>query len=284
MLKLGNLIDKRYEFLGPLGQGGMGAVYRVRHVHLDQEFALKELLNPSAQAEAQFKQEAQILAGLNHPSLPRVIDYFSVKQQNYLVMDFIPGDDLQTLLDGRSQPFTVPEVLPWLRQLLEALAYVHARGVTHRDVKPANLKLTPDGKLVLVDFGIAKGGPQSPGRTGFHARSAYTPYLAAPEQVMGQGTGPRTDLFAAASTMAYMLTGQLPPVPSAVPAPLGPLLARAMAPDPAGRWPDAGAFLKALGAPGPGPCPGCRRPAGGRSGGRTPSEACTEANPGVVSL
>lgn len=256
MLKLGYLIDKRYEVLGPLGQGGMGAVYRVRHVHLDQEFALKELLNPSAQAEAQFKQEARILAGLNHPNLPRVIDYFSVKAQNYLVMDFIPGDDLQTLLDGRSHPFTVPEVLPWLRQLLEALAYVHARGVTHRDVKPANLKLTPDGRLVLVDFGIAKGGTQHPGRTGFHARSAYTPYLAAPEQVMGQGTGPRTDLFAAASTTTYLLTGQLPPLPSAVPAPLGPVLARAMAPDPAGRWPDATAFLKALGAPGPAALPG----------------------------
>jgi serine/threonine protein kinase len=254
MLKLGKLIDKRYEILGPLGQGGMGAVYRVRHVHLNQEFALKELLNPSAEAEAQFRQEAQILAGLSHPNLPRVIDYFSVNQQNYLVMDYIPGDDLQALLDGRGSPFTEAEVLPWLRQLLSALAYVHARGVTHRDVKPANLKLTPEGKLVLVDFGIAKGGAQGPARTGYHARSAYTPYLAAPEQVMGQGTGPRTDLFAAGATATYLLTGQLPPLPAAVPAPLGPLLARAMAPDPAGRWSDAIAFSKAL--PGPAPVPG----------------------------
>jgi serine/threonine protein kinase len=252
MLKLGALIDKRYEIRESLGQGGMGAVYRVRHVHLGQDFALKELLSPGQEAQDQFLQEARLLAGLSHPHLPRVIDYFAAQGQNYLVMDYVPGDDLQAMLDARCAPFTEHEVLPWLHQLLGALAYVHARHVTHRDVKPANLKLTPEGKLVLVDFGIAKGGQQGPARTGYHAKSAYTPYLAAPEQVMGQGTGPRTDLFAVGATATYLLTGTLPPQPGLIAGPLGPILAKAMAPDPAGRWADAEAFSRAI-APTPSP-------------------------------
>ena len=251
MLKLGHTIDRRYEVQAVLGQGGMGCVYQVRHTHLDRSYALKALLNPDPAAEQQFRQEAQILAALAHPNLPRVSDYFSAKGQNYLVMDYVPGDDMQAMLDARGQPFTAAEVLPWLLQLLDALAYLHARGVVHRDIKPGNLKVTPEGRLVLVDFGIAKagGGAAVPGRTGFYAKQAYTPYLAAPEQVMGQQTGPRTDLYAAGSTFAYMLTGQLPPTAAGLPAPLGPVLARAMAPDPGGRWADAGAMRAALAGP-----------------------------------
>lgn len=252
MLQLGKLIDDRYEVLEKLAVGGMGAVYRVRHVHLKSELALKELLNPSGGAESQFKREAQILAALSHTNLPRVVDYFSADGQNYLVMDYIPGDDLQTLLDRRGAPFSEAEVRPWLKQLLAALGYVHSLGVVHRDIKPANLKLTPEGKLVLVDFGIAKDAATTPGRTGFHARGAYTPYLAAPEQVANQGTGPRSDLYMVGSTFTYLLTNSLPPNPAAVPAPLGPVLARAMAPDAAGRWPDAAAMHQALGT---GPAP-----------------------------
>lgn len=244
MLQLGQRIDKRYDVIEKLGQGGMGAVYRVRHVHLGCELALKELLSPGG--EDQFLQEARILAGLHHPNLPRVTDFFSARGQHYLVMDYIPGDDLQARLDRQKRPFTEAEVLPWLHQLLEALAYVHAQGVVHRDVKPANMKLTPEGRLVLVDFGIAKGGAAAPGRTGFHAHGAYTPYLAAPEQVMGQGTGPRSDLYMVGASFTYLLTGTLPPQSGALSGPLGPVLARAMAPDAAGRWLDAASMRQAL--------------------------------------
>jgi serine/threonine protein kinase len=248
MLKLGHTLDRRYEVQEVLGQGGMGCVYKVRHALLDRCYALKELLNPDAAAGAQFLEEARILAGLAHPNLPRVSDFFSAKGQNYLVMDYVPGEDLQALLDTRNAPFTPADVRPWLLQLLEALAYLHAQGVVHRDLKPGNLKLTPQGRLVLVDFGIAKSGgvAAAPGRTGFYAKQAYTPYLAAPEQVMGMATGPRTDLYATGSTFAYLLTGQLPPTPARVPAPLGPILARAMAPDPGGRWADAAAMRQAI--------------------------------------
>lgn len=251
MLQAGHTIDKRYEVEATLGQGGMGRVYRVRHALLDRPFALKELTCQGQEAEAQFLTEARILAGLAHPALPRVTDYFVLKGRSYLVMDYVPGEDLQAMLDARGRPFEAAEVTPWLRQLLEALAHVHARQVTHRDIKPGNLKVTPEGRLMLVDFGIAKagaGGP-GPGRTAFGAKGCYTPYLAAPEQVMGQATGPRTDLYAAGATFAYLLTGQLPPTAAGLPAPLGPVLARAMAPDPGGRWADAAAMLAAL--PGP---------------------------------
>jgi serine/threonine-protein kinase len=107
------------------------------------------------------------------------------------------------------------------------------------------LKITPDGRLVLVDFGIAKAGG-APGRTGFHAHRAFTPYLAAPEQVMGQVSGPRTDLYATGTTFAYLLTTQLPVPVAGLPPGLGPVLARAMAPDPGGRWPDAAAMRQAV--------------------------------------
>jgi len=248
MLRVGHTIDRRYEVLDLLGQGGMGCVYLVRHAHLDQHYALKELTGAGSAAEAQFREEARILAGLAHPNLPRVSDYFSAKGQHCLVMEHVPGEDLQALLDARGRPFTPDEVRPWLVQLLDALAYLHAQGVVHRDIKPGNLKLTPAGRLVLVDFGIAKaGGPAAPGRTGYYAKSAYTPYLAAPEQVMGQPTGPRTDLYAVGSTFAYLLTGQLPPSAAGLPAPIGPVLARALAPDPGGRWADATAMRQALG-------------------------------------
>ena len=251
MLRAGHTIDKRYEIAETLGQGGMGRVYRVRHVLLDRAFALKELTCQGADAEAQFLQEARILAGLHHPALPRVTDYFVLAGRSYLVMDYVPGEDLQAMLDARGAPFGADEASPWLRQLLDALCYVHARQVTHRDIKPANLKVTPEGRLVLVDFGIAKlgAGQAGPGRTAFGAKGCYTPHLAAPEQIMGQATGPRTDLYAVAATFAYLLTGQLPPVATGLPAPLGPTLARALAPDPGGRWPDAAAMAAALAPP-----------------------------------
>jgi serine/threonine-protein kinase len=132
---------------------------------------------------------------------------------------------------------------------------VHGQGVVHRDIKPANLKVGPDGKLALVDFGIAKaaGHAGAPGRTAFGAHGAFTPHMAAPEQVVGQATGPRTDLYAVGATFAYLLTAQLPPTAQGLPAPVGPALARALAPDPAGRWADAAAMRAAIGVALPAP-------------------------------
>ena len=158
---------------------------------------------------AQFLREAQLLAGLRHEGLPRVTDYFVIGKEQYLVMDFIPGEDLSHRLEteGR-QPLA--RVLGWAAHLSDALTYMHKQvpPVTHRDIKPANIKLTGEGQVALVDFGIAKAASveamTAVGATG------YTPGYAPPEQY-GQGrTGPFSDQFSFAAMLYTLLTGAKP--------------------------------------------------------------------------
>ncbi len=218
-LAQGQVLNNRYRVVKLLGQGGFGAVYRAWDMNLSRPCAVKENLDASAEAQAQFSREALILANLNHPNLARVIDYFFVPGQGqYFVMDFVEGEDLQEMLDGavsgqRSAFSGLPEeqVLPWISQICDALDYLHSQNppIIHRDIKPANIKITPQGKAMLVDFGIAKIFDPNL-KTTVGAR-AVTPGFAPPEQY-GQGkTDNRTDIYALGATLYTLLTGQVPP-------------------------------------------------------------------------
>ena len=154
----GQVLVNRYRIVRLLGQGGFGAVYRVWDMQMEGVCAVKENLDTSAEAQVQFEKEAKMLFSLRHSGLPRVFDTFVVPGQGqYLVMDYIEGEDLQELLD-RGAPLTVGQVINWISQVCDALTYLHSHqpAIIHRDIKPANIKITPENQAVLVDFGIAK--------------------------------------------------------------------------------------------------------------------------------
>jgi len=218
-LNIGEIVGERYRVVRLLGQGGMGAVYRTWDMRLNRPVALKEMIPQSsldvqllAQLRQQFQQEAQVLATLIHPNLVRVTDYFSWDGNEYLAMDFVEGESLAERIhrDG-NQP--EGQVVAWAGQLLDALAYCHERGVIHRDIKPQNIIITPEGRAVLVDFGLVKlWDPRDP-RTRTVMRGAGTPEYAPPEQYdMGLGhTDPRSDVYSLGATLYHALTGQVPP-------------------------------------------------------------------------
>ena len=214
----GQIIHSRYRIDVLLGQGGMGAVYRAWDVSLNIPVALKEMRpDPNAgphrlaQLRQQFKREAQVVASLDHPNLVRVTDYFSWNDSELLVMNFVEGENLAQRIEREgAQPER--RVLEWALQLLEALAYCHTRSVIHRDVKPQNVIIRPDGRAVLVDFGLVKlWDPRDP-RTRTVMRGMGTPEYAPPEQysAMTGHTDPRSDLYSLGATLYHALTGQAP--------------------------------------------------------------------------
>jgi serine/threonine-protein kinase len=207
-IKCKNRLKNRYEIITQLGQGGMGSVYKARDEILDIDVAIKELFNQSKQSVEQFEKEAKILARLTHPYLPRVTDFFEEKGKNYLVMDYIEGHDLEKILENTADFLPVRRVTEWMVDLLDILEYVHSKGIIHRDIKPANLKQSFSGKIILVDFGIAKIGFNSMTNMG---ATGFTPYMAPPEQYTGTGrTGIYSDIYSVGATIYYLLTKTLP--------------------------------------------------------------------------
>lgn len=209
----GFILKSRYKVLDLLGKGGMGEVYLAEDQSLANQVAVKVNHNLSAHASAQFIREARLLASLKHPNLPRVIDYFTENDSQYLVMDFIPGENLRTIVEQKT-PLSTPLILQWAEQLGNALSYLHTQNppIYHRDIKPANIKITPKGEVILVDFGIAKTGEAS--QETQSGAWGYTPGYAPPEQVSGLRTGPYSDQFSLAATLYYLFTGR-PPADSA---------------------------------------------------------------------
>ena len=204
------ILNNRYRIVKLLGQGGFGAVYRAWDLNLDHQRAIKENLDTSPQAQRQFKREAQILDVLVHPNLPRVIDHFIVPNQGqYLVMDFVEWQDLgEMLMNG---PLPEARVLPWIIQVCDALIYLHSQNppVIHRDIKPGNIKITPDGRAILVDFGISK--VYDPTLSTTVGARAVTPGYSPPEQYGKGATDARSDMYALGATLYHLLTGQAPP-------------------------------------------------------------------------
>jgi len=218
-LNPGTILQNRYRIVRLLEQGGMGAVYRAWDTRLGVPIALKEMtLQPGltphalAQLHRQFQQEAMVLARLSHPHLVRVTDFFEEGDNVYLVMDFVEGESLAERI-GREGPLPEAQVLAWAGQLLDALAYCHTQGVIHRDVKPQNVIIRPDGRVVLVDFGLVKlWDPRDP-RTQTIIRMMGTPEYAPPEQYDSTAghTDPRSDIYSLGATLHHALTGQAPP-------------------------------------------------------------------------
>lgn len=268
MLMPNTLLHQRYCIRQLIGQGGMGAVYQATDLHSGHQVALKHVAKTGRRVRALMNREAQLLASLRHPVLPRVHDFFSTSAGHFLVMDFVAGDDLATLIQRTRAPIALSEALGWADQLLDALEHMHTRQppIVHRDIKPRNLKITPERQIMLLDFGLARSLSRSAafGESVFGYTLAYAP----PEQVRGEATDARSDLYALAATLYDLLTGQPPPdvlqraaaVLSQLPDPLHPahglnpdvplalagLLQSALAISPAQRPPSAAAFRLAL--------------------------------------
>jgi len=210
ILEPGAILNNRYRIISVLGQGGMGAVYRAVDERLGSPVAVKENLNLAEEFARQFKREAVTLASLRHPALPRVADYFAFpKQGQYLVMDYIEGEDLRQRIE-REDHLSDRDVVLIGEAVCDALTYLHTRvpPVIHRDIKPGNIKITPSQKVFLVDFGLVKQdfGDQA---TTTGAR-AMTPGYSPPEQYGTARTDARTDIYSLAATLYAALTGSIP--------------------------------------------------------------------------
>jgi predicted Ser/Thr protein kinase len=212
MLRTGDVLQNRYRVEGQLGRGGMGAVYAATDLRLSRAVALKETLAETDELRRAFEREARLLANLRHPSLPKVLDHFEEGEGLFLVMEFIPGEDLGAMIEREARPFPVAEVMRWADELLGALEYLHTLDppVLHRDIKPANLKLISRQQVVLLDFGLAKGSAGQMTRAGSRSVLAYSPNYSPLEQIQGAGTDERSDLYSLAATLYHLLTAVKP--------------------------------------------------------------------------
>ena len=223
-VKSGRTLRERYVVTKVIGRGGMGSIYHAEDNRLSGRIcAIKEVYQASdlpeevrAQGRDQFYREASVLAQLDHPNLPKVSDFFTEDERDYLVMDYVPGDDLKSLMvqaRRKSEFLPLADVLGWGIQIADALEYMHGQDppVIHRDIKPSNLKLTPNGLIKLVDFGLVKQMvPDEMTVTVIQGRgtATYTPL----EQYGGDTghTDPRSDVYALGATLYHLLTNQPP--------------------------------------------------------------------------
>lgn len=213
MIETGKVLQSRYRIEKQIGQGGMGAVYVATDERFGSTVAIKETLCMDNNYRKAIEREARLLNSLKHHALPRVSDHFLEENGQFLVMEYIPGDDLFEMMEGRREPFPLDDILKWADQLLDALEFLHTQDmpVIHRDIKPQNLKLTSRGQIILLDFGLAKGNPtDAEHNTAAKSIFGYSRNYASLEQIQGTGTDPRSDLYSLAATLYHLVTA-VPP-------------------------------------------------------------------------
>lgn len=204
------ILRGRYQIIQKVQEGGMGQVYLAKDLLKNCQVAVKKsFLSSQAKARKGFENEAKILARLDHSGLPKVLDYFIAKNNTQiLVMEFVVGETLEDILESgkfqRGGSLDYEKVLDWTLQILDILRYLHNFDppIVHRDIKPNNIKLNKEGKIVLLDFGLAKVTSE----TIIAGKSGYSPI----EQIYGAGTDPRSDIYALGTTVFHLLTGQYP--------------------------------------------------------------------------
>jgi serine/threonine-protein kinase len=256
------ILQGRYRLESELGRGGFGAVYKAWDINVSRPCAVKENLDTTVEAARQFGREASVLANLSHPNLPRVTDHFSIPGKGqYLVMDFVDGEDLASILE-RQAIVPYQQAVEWISQVAEALEYLHDQEppVLHRDIKPANIRITRKSRAILVDFGLVKlYDPKL--QTTLGAR-AVTPGYAPPEQYGKGKTDARTDIYALGATLYHLTTGVEPlesvqrvsgermqnphEINPQIPLSLSQAIERSLALDPAGRYQNMAEFRSAI--------------------------------------
>jgi len=222
--KKNEIVRERYKIREIIGQGGMGCVYLADDLRLSGRLCALKAVNYELnlpddvikQTRQQFKREATVLARLDHPNLPKVSDFFSDDDRDYLVMDYVPGKDLRELMlveKKKGLYLTERNVLNWASQISDALIYLHNQSpiILHRDIKPSNIKLTPNGIIKLVDFGLVKilvSGEKTITVVQGHGSAYYTPL----EQYGGDTghTDPRSDVYSFGATLYHLLTNKAP--------------------------------------------------------------------------
>jgi eukaryotic-like serine/threonine-protein kinase len=256
-----------YEILKELGAGGMGKVYQVRNVITDRVEAMKVLLPDLAATQdlaARFLREVKLTASLDHPNICALRTAFTKDNQLYMVMEYVEGTTMATKLD--MGPLSVNDAVKYISQVLNAVSYAHQRHIIHRDIKPANMMLTTQGVIKLMDFGIARSGDER-GLTMTGTTLGSIGYMS-PEQVKGDPTDGRSDLYSVGICLYEFVTGRRPFVANSeysimaahlnqapkpplelnpgLPAALNEIILMAIAKEPAKRFQTADAFANAL--------------------------------------
>ena len=211
-LSTGTILENRYKIERVLGIGGMGAVYLARDTRfkVTKYVAVKEIVaqvHDDAMRETlvlNFEREANLLATLNHAAIPKIHDYFTIGRRWYLVMQYIQGQNLESILDATENLLPVQQTVIWAIELCDVLYYLHSHKpepIVFRDMKPANIMVTPENRVVLVDFGIAKEFELGEKGT-MIGTEGYSP----PEQYRGEAS-PQVDIYALGATLHHILTG-----------------------------------------------------------------------------
>lgn len=225
-IEIGTVLRDRYRLKDVVGHGGMGNVYMAEDLRLPGRLCAIKEVQPEANASPearrqehnQFLREASLLAQLDHPNLPKVSDFFAEGGRDYLVMDYVPGKNLKELIDDSRIQGTyldVDKVNAWGQQIMDSVSYLHSQEppILHRDIKPSNIKLTPDGRIKLVDFGLAKVMATDNSSTITVIQGRGTAYYTPLEQYGAESehTNVKSDIYALGATLYHLLSGSPPP-------------------------------------------------------------------------